>query len=336
MQMYSIQVNDSGEWVKEQKEVGEPAANQVLIKVQACGVCHSDMFVKDKLWPGLKLPRTPGHEVVGTIAKVGEHVTRWQPGQRVGVGWAGSYCGQCNACRHGDFILCAKQQITGINYDGGYAEYMVAPVESLAAIPDELSFADAAPLMCAGVTTFNALRHSVARAGDLVAIQGIGGLGHLAVQFANKMGFKTVAISHGKDKEELAKRLGAHIYLNTEDNNIANELMKLGGARVILATAPNGKAISALVNGLGNKGELIVVGVGTEPIEVTSLQLIGADRTIKGWASGTAMDSEETLKFCALTGIRPMIKEYPLAEAEQAYDDMITNKARFRSVLVMD
>lgn len=334
--MKAVQVNKSGEWESVEKELIKPAANQVRIKVKACGVCHSDSFVKQQLWPNVQFPRVPGHEVAGVIDEVGSNVKAFKLGQHVGVGWAGAYCGQCQACRHGDFILCENHQITGLHFDGGYAEYMIAPVEAVAAIPDELSFAEAAPLMCAGVTTFNALRHSGALSGDVVAIQGIGGLGHLAIQFANKMGFKTVAISKGSDKEALAKKLGAHIYLNTAKDNIVLELQHLGGARVILATAPSGKSISPLVAALGNYGELIIVGASADPIEVISTQLIMGNRSIKGWASGTAIDSEETLKFCALTGIRPMIQQYPLAKAPDAYDDMMANKARFRSVISME
>ncbi|WP_131794957.1 alcohol dehydrogenase [Fluoribacter gormanii] len=333
--MKAVQVNKSGQWETVEKDLVMPAVNQVRIKVEACGVCHSDVFVKENLWPNLQFPRIPGHEVAGVIDEVGTSITKWKPGQRVGVGWAGARCGQCLPCRHGDFILCENHQITGLHYDGGYAQYMIAPVEALAAIPDELSFAEAAPLMCAGITTFNALRNSVARAGELVAIQGVGGLGHLAIQFANKMGFKTVALSSGVDKESLAKKLGAHIYLNSDVHDVVVELQKLGGARVILATAPSGKSITPLINALGNKGELLIVGASNDPIEVISTQLIGGNRSIKGWSSGSAVDIEETLQFCALTGIRPMIQQYPLAQAEQAFDDMMSNKARFRSVIVM-
>ena len=333
--MKAVQVNHAGAWEHIEKEMGMPAANQVRIKVEACGVCHSDIYVKDNIWPNIQFPRIPGHEIAGVIDEVGSSITKWKPGQRVGVGWAGGRCGQCHACRQGNFILCENHRITGLHYDGGYEQYMIAPVEALAAIPDELSFAEAAPLMCAGITTFNALRHSAARPGDIVAIQGIGGLGHLAIQFANKMGFKTIALSKGADKEALAKKLGAHIYLNSERQNIQDELQKLGGARVILATAPSGKSISPLIDGLGNKGELVIVGASADPIEVAARQLISRNRSIKGWPSGSAIDTEETLKFCALTGIRPMIQEYSLDQAAAAYDAMISNKARFRSVIVM-
>jgi D-arabinose 1-dehydrogenase-like Zn-dependent alcohol dehydrogenase len=334
--MKALEVNKAGEWEDIEKHLVEPQANQVRIKVSACGVCHSDVFVKEKLWPDLQLPRIPGHEVAGVIDEVGANVTKWRQGQRVGVGWAGAHCGQCIACRKGDFILCENQKITGLHYDGGYAQYMIAPVEALAAIPDELSFAEAGPLMCAGVTTFNALRNSEASPGDLVVIQGIGGLGHLAIQFANKMGFKTVALSKGADKEALAKKLGAHIYLNAEKADLIKEIRNLGGARVILATAPSGKAISPLIGALGNQGELMIVGVSFEPIEVLAPDLIRGKCSIKGWASGSAIDIEDTLNFCALTGIRPMIQQYPLHKAKDAYNDMIANKARFRAVITMN
>lgn len=331
--MHVMQVPKANELNFVEKEIPTPEANQVLIKVHACGVCHSDIYVTQALWPDLNLPRVPGHEVVGVIEKVGSSVTQWKVGQRVGVGWAGGRCGQCNPCRHGDFINCEKHRITGIHYDGGYAEFMLAPVEALAAVPDEISFEEAAPLLCAGITTFNALRHSQARAGDVVAIQGIGGLGHLAIQFANKMGFKTVAISKGKDKEELAIKLGAHVFINTENDNSVTDLQKLGGARVILATAPSGKAMSSLITGLSYKGELIIVGAPHDPLEINARELIAYTRTIRGWASGSAIDSEETMKFCALTGIRPMIEKFPLKKAQDALQSMLTNRIRFRAVL---
>ncbi len=334
--MKAIQVSKPGTLEIVEKEIPTPSHYQVRIKISACGICHSDVLVTQAQWPGIQLPRIPGHEIAGTIDEIGPDVTNWKKGQRVGVGWAGHYCRQCNACRHGEFVNCEKHQITGINFDGGYAEYMIAPVEALAAIPDELSFADAAPLLCAGITTFNALRHSNAHPGDLVAIQGIGGLGHLAVQFANKMGFKTVAISKGKDKESLALKLGAHIYLNTENNNVAKELQKLGGAKVILATAPSGKAITPLIDGLGLNGEIVVVGASNDPIQLNALQLITHKSGIRGWSSGSAIDSEETMKFCVLTGIRAMIEKFPLEKATVALDHTLSNKVRFRSVLVCE
>jgi len=331
--MTAVQVNQSGDWEKIERDIPQPSSHQVRIKIEACGICHSDIYVKDRIWPGIAFPRIPGHEVAGVIDEIGPTVTHWKKGQRVGVGWAGKRCGQCLPCRRGDFINCEKHQITGIHYDGGYADYMIAPIEALAAIPDELSFAEAAPLLCAGITTFNALRHSQARPGDTVAIQGIGGLGHLAIQFAKKMGFRTVAISKGVDKEPLARKLGAHIYLNTEKENVADALKKLGGARTILATAPSGKAITPLIEGLSYRGKLVIVGASNDPIEVTAIQLISLKRSLLGWPSGTAVDSEEAMKFCALTGIRPMIEKFPLEKAPEAYDHMIMNKARFRSVL---
>lgn len=331
--MHAVQVTSANTLNFIEKEIPTPDANQVLIKVHACGVCHSDIYVTQALWPGLNLPRVPGHEVVGDIEKVGSGVKQWKVGQRVGVGWAGKRCNECNPCRHGDFINCEKHQITGIHYDGGYTEFMVAPVEALAAVPDEISFEEAAPLMCAGITTFNALRHSQAHAGEVVAIFGIGGLGHLAIQFANKMGFKTVAISKGKDKKKLAEQLGAHVFINTDNGNAEKELQKLGGARVILGTAPSGKAMSSLINGLSYKGEFIIVGAPHDPLEIEARQLISYTRTVRGWASGSAIDSEETMKFCALTGIRPMIEKFPLEKAKEALDRMLTNRVRFRAVL---
>jgi len=317
-----------------ERDIPKPGHFQVRIKVHACGICHSDSYTNEGLWQGVVYPRVPGHEVAGTVDEVGEGVTQWKKGQRVGIGWAGGHCGECIPCRKGEFVACIKQKITGIHYDGGYGEYMIAPVEALAAIPESLSFEEAAPLLCAGITTFNALRHSTARAGDLVAISSIGGLGHLALQFSNKMGFKTVGISHGNEKEELARKLGAHFYIDSSKVNVADELQKLGGATVILSTTPSGKATTPLIEGLGLGGELVVVGAASDPIEVTSLQLIRLKRTIRGWASGSSLDSEEALKFCALTGIRPMIEKFPLEKAHDAYQHMMTNRARFRSVLV--
>lgn len=316
-----------------EKEAPKPGPNQVRIQVKACGVCHSDVFTKEGYWPNIEYPRAPGHEIAGIIDEVGPGVNRWKKGERVGVGWAGGFCGECDACRRGLFVNCPNLKVTGINFDGGYAEYIIAPREALAAIPDALSFEEAAPILCAGVTTFNALRNTGARAGDLVAVQGIGGLGHLGVQFANKMGFHTIAISKGKDKEALARKLGAHVYLDTDKTNPAQELQKLGGARVILATAPHAKSVSALVDGLGVNGELMIVGASMDPMEISSIQLIGKTRTVRGWPSGSSIDSEDAMKFCALTGIRPMIEKFPREKASQAYEKMMTNKARFRVVL---
>lgn len=317
-----------------ERSLAEPGAGDVRIKVAACGVCHSDVFVKDGTWPGLAYPRVPGHEVAGVIDAVGAGVTAWKVGERVGVGWHGDHCGECEPCRRGDFINCVRLQITGMSFDGGYQQYMVASTRVLARIPDALSFAEAGPLLCAGVTTYNSLRHSRAMPGDVVAIHGIGGLGHLGVQFARHFGFHTVAISRGNDKEELALRLGAHRYLDSDAVNPAEELMRMGGARVILATAPSSRAISALVDGLGMNGMLLTIAGAMEPMTVAPVQLIQNRRSLQGWAAGTAQDSEDTMNFCALTGIRPMIEEFALEDAEKGYQRMITNKARFRVVLV--
>ena len=312
----------------------EPGRNQVRVKVEACGICHSDALVKEGHWPGIKYPRVPGHEIAGRIDAVGADVTNWTPGQRVGVGWHGGHDFTCDFCRRGDFVNCKKAKITAITHDGGYAEYMVSPAEAVAAIPEEIDAAEAAPLLCAGITVFNALRNSGARAGDLVAVQGIGGLGHLGIQYAKQMGFRTFAIGRGKDKEELARKLGAAHYLDASGNP-ANELQKFGGAKIILATAPDSKSMSAMVNGLASNGKMIVVGAGSDSLTVTPIQLIMGSKAIQGWASGTAMDSEETLKFSALAGVRPMIEKYPLEKAAEAYDQMISGRARFRVVLTM-
>ena len=314
-------------------KVVEPLRGQVRIKVQACGICHSDSLTKDGFLPEIKFPRSPGHEVAGVIDALGEDVGDFKRGDRVGVGWHGGHCSRCDRCRRGDFISCRFLQTPGISYDGGYAEYMVAPVEALARIPDALRAEEAAPIMCAGITTFNALRHSGAKPGDLVAIQGIGGLGHLGVQFAAKFGFDVVAIGRGQDKQALALKLGARRYIDTGAQNVAAELSKEGGAQVILATAPDGKAMGALVDGLGVDGRLIVVGASPEPFPVSSFQLIMARRSIVGWPSGTSKDSEDTLKFAATTGVRAMIETFPLAQAPEAYERMMTGKVRFRAVL---
>ena len=336
-QMTAVQVTRPGapfEVVK--RSIPQPGPHQVRIKVQACGICHSDAFVKEGHWPGLHYPRVTGHEIAGVIDEVGPDVTAWQKGQYVGVGWHGGHCGLCVACRRGDFIACERLSVTGFNADGGYAHYMVSRADTLALIPDTISPAEAAPLLCAGITTFNSLRHSGAVAGDLVAVQGLGGLGHLGIQFAHKMGFRTVAIGRGMDKEQLAKDLGAYQYLDTDRENVAEELTKQGGASVILATAPNGKAMSSLIDALGVAGKLLVVGASIDPITVTPIQLIGKRRSIQGWPSGDARDSEETLNFCALTGVRPMVEQFPLEQAGAAYDRMLSGKARFRAVLTMN
>jgi D-arabinose 1-dehydrogenase-like Zn-dependent alcohol dehydrogenase len=318
-----------------EREIPEPAARQVRIKVNACGICHSDVLVREGVFPWIQYPRVPGHEVAGVVDEVGDGVSVWEKGQRVGVGWHGGHDGTCRECRRGDFRNCRNQKITGVSYDGGYQEYMLAPVEALVQIPDGLSDAEAAPLLDAGITTYNALRNSGAVPGDLVAVQGIGGLGHLGVQFANKFGYNVVAIGRGSETEVLAKKLGAHLYIDSQTTNAAQELQKLGGARAILATAPSSKSMSALIDGLGPNGKLIVVGAGPDPIEVTPAQLIFGSKTIEGWASGTPAASEDTLNFCLLTGVRPMIEIYPFEEVEEAYARMLSGKAEFRVVLTM-
>lgn len=316
-----------------ERDVPQPGEGHVLIKVQACGICHSDSLTKQGMWPGLQFPRVPGHEIAGVIESIGPGVEDWQAGQRVGVGWHGGHCGKCEHCRQGDFVLCKNALIPGISYDGGYAEYMIAPVEALAHIPEDLSDVDAAPLLCAGITTFNALRNSGARAGDVVAILGIGGLGHLGVQFARKMGFRTVAIARGQDKGPLAKQLGAHHYIDSQTENVGEALQALGGAKVILATVTSGKAMSAALGGLGLNGKLIMVGVSEEPVEVPVTQFIMGRHSVQGWPSGTSADSQDTLAFSASSGVKPMIEEFPLARAADAYDRMMSGAARFRVVL---
>jgi len=318
-----------------EREIPKPGAGQVLIKVQACGVCHSDVITKEGGLPGIQYPRVPGHEVAGVIDELGAGVTTWKKGQRVGVGWHGGHDGTCLQCRRGDFINCVNQKIAGISYDGGYQQYMVAPIEALAAIPEGLNDVEAAPLLCAGITTFNALRHSGALPDDLVAVQGIGGLGHLGIQFASKFGYKVAAIGRGPENASLAKKLGASVYIDSKATNAAEELQKLGGAKVILATAPNSKAMSELINGLGPNGKLMVVGAAGDPIEVTPIQLIFGNKSIQGWASGIPTDSEDTLKFAQLTGVRPMIETYPLEKAGEAYARMMSGNAQFRVVLTM-
>ncbi len=318
-----------------ERPIPEPARNQVRIQVEACGICHSDVLVKEGHWPGIQYPRVPGHEIAGRIDAVGADVTQWKTGQRVGVGWHGGHCFVCDACRRGDFVLCKNEKITGIHFDGGYAEYMIAPAEAVAAMPDDLPADQAAPLLCAGITMFNSMRNAGARAGDLVAVQGIGGLGHLGIQYARQMGFRTVAIGRGGDKGPLAKKLGAHEYIDTSASDQAAALQKLGGAHVILITAPSSQAIPALVGGLGPNGKLIILGAGPEPFSLSTIPLISKRLGIQGWASGSAIDSEDTLKFSALSGVRPMIEKYPLEKAAEAYEQMISGKARFRVVLTM-
>src|SRR5271170_7027623 len=318
-----------------EREIPTPGAGEVRIKVQACGVCHSDVLTKDGLWPGIQYPRVPGHEVAGIIDEVGAGVSAWTKGQRVGVGWHGGQDNTCRECRRGDFRNCQNLKIPGISYDGGYQQYMVAPVEALTSIPEGLSDVEAAPLLCAGITTFNALRHSGAMPSDLVAVEGIGGLGHLGIQFASKFGYQVAAIGHGAETAPLAEKLGANVYIDSQATNAAEALQKLGGARVVLATAPSSKAMSELIDGLGPNGKLVVVGATFDPIEVTPLQLINGSRAIQGWASGTPADSEDTLRFAELSGVRPVIETYPLEKAAEAYARMMSGKAEFRVVLTM-
>ena len=318
-----------------EREIPTPGAGQVRIKVQACGVCHSDLFTKEGAWPGIQYPRAPGHEVAGIIDEVGAGVPEWKKGQRVGVGWHGGHDGICRECRRGDFRHCRNRQVPGISYDGGYQEYMVAPISALVAIPDALSDVEAAPLLCAGITTYDALRQSGALPGDLVAVLGIGGLGHLGIQFASKFGYKVAAIGLGAESATLAKELGASVYIDSKATNAAQALQKLGGAQAILATAPSSKAMSPLIDGLAPKGKLMVIGVASEPIEVTPVQLITGSRAIQGYVSGTPTDSEDTLAFAELTGVRAMIETYPLEKAAEAYERMLSGKAEFRVVLTM-
>src|ERR671919_1401415 len=302
-----------GDWELVERDIPEPGPGQVRVKVEACGICHSDMLVKEGLWPGLQYPRVPGHEIAGKIDAVGSGVATWKKDQRVGVGWHGGHDFVCEQCRRGDFGMCANRKVTGIDFDGGYAEYMIAPAEALAAIPDELPAEEAGPFMCAGVTVYNALRNSGARAGDVVAVQGIGGLGHLGVQYARQMGFETVALGRGQDKELLARELGAHRYIDALAHDAVTELQKLGGARVILATAPNAAAISALIDGLSPSGTLLVPAAPAEPLTISAMSLISGRRSVAGWYSGTARDSQETLEFSVLSAVHPMIEKYPLS-----------------------
>lgn len=335
--MRAMQVPEQGaDFELVERQVPEPAHGEVLVKVEACGVCHSDVFAKEGGYPGVTFPVVPGHEIAGTVASLGEGVEGWERGQRVGVGWFGGNCGHCEACRRGDLIGCENMEIPGVTMDGGYAEYVVVNAHALAAIPDDLDSTDAAPLLCAGITTYNALRQSGAVAGDLVAILGVGGLGHLGVQFAAKLGFDTVAIARGTDKEELARELGARHYIDSTASDPAEELLALGGATVILATVTNPAAMSAVIGGLGNRGKLVVVGASMDPIEVPPAMLIGGNKSIVGHASGTSKDSEDTLAFCSLSGVRPRIETMPLERAAEAYDQMMAGDARFRMVLTVD
>ena len=334
--MKAVQVPKAGaDFEVVEREIPEPGPRQVRIRVQACGVCHSDVVTKEGLFPGIAYPRVPGHEVAGVIDKIGAGVTSWKTGERVGVGWHGGQDGTCPACRRGDFANCTSTIVCGVSYDGGYQEFMVAPIEALARMPDSLDPAEAAPLMCAGITTFNALRRNGGLPSDLVAVQGIGGLGHLGIQFAKKFGYRVAAIGRGAGNAALAKKLGADVYIDSGATDPAAELQKLGGARVILATAPSGKSMSALIGGLGTNGTLLVVGAPIDPIEVPPTQLLFGRKRIQGWSAGIPTDSEDTLRFAEMTGIRPMIEKYPLAKAAEGYARMMSGKAEFRVVLTM-
>jgi D-arabinose 1-dehydrogenase-like Zn-dependent alcohol dehydrogenase len=334
--MKAVQVPKPGaDFELVERGVPQPGQGQVRIRVLACGVCHSDVITKEGMMPGMSYPRVPGHEVAGVIDEVGAGVEAWKKGERVGVGWHGGHDGTCLSCRRGDFINCVNAQVCGISFDGGYQEYMVAPVEALAHMPESLEPAEAAPLMCAGITTFNALRHSGALPSDLVGIQGIGGLGHLAIQFAYRFGYRVAAIGRGPENAALAKKLGADYYIDSAATDAASELQKLGGARVILTTAPSGKSMSSLVDGLGPNGSMVVVGASADPVEVSTGQLLFGKREIHGWASGIATDSEDTLRFAEMRGVRPMIEAYPLEKAAEAYERAMSGNAEFRVVLTI-
>ena len=334
MKMRAVQVSRAnGPLELVELDIPEPGPGSVRIKVEACGICHSDSLVKSGAMPGMKYPRIPGHEVVGTVEALGPNVIGVTQGQRVGVGWHGGYCGHCNACRHGDFFACQSGRITGLTHDGGYADYMIAHSSALALLPEGLSAIEAGPLVCAGVTTFNALRNSGAQPGETVAILGIGGLGHLGVQFAAKMGFRTIAIARGNDKESLARKLGAHQYIDSQAQDVAAELSKSGGAKVVLATVTNAEAMAAALGGLAVHGKLLIVGAPHDPLKVPVFVLIGGRRSIMGWYSGTAIDSQETLEFSLLSGVAAMTEVFPLERAAEAYERMMSGKARFRVVL---
>jgi propanol-preferring alcohol dehydrogenase len=324
----------NGEFILEDLPIPEPGPGEVRIQVEACGICHSDAFVKFGAYPGLILPRVPGHEVAGKVDKLGDGVDNLAVGDRVGVGWHGGHCHKCHACRRGLFINCENAKVCGISYDGGYAEYMVAPWEAIAHIPDELSAVEAGPLLCAGITTYNALRNSGALPGDVVAVQGIGGLGHLAIQYARRMGFRTVALSRGIDKQELAAKLGAHDYIDSRAENPVEALQKLGGADVILATAPNAEAIESVIDGLSNRGKLMLVAAAHEPFSVSAFSMLSG-KMIHGWPSGSAADSEDTMNFSALTDVRPQVETFPLEQANEAFAKMMDNSVRFRAVLTV-
>ena len=316
-----------------EREIPRAGAGQVVVKVQACGICHSDSLTVDGTWPGIEYPRVPGHEIAGVVEEVGEGVVGWEAGQRVGVGWYGGHCGHCDRCRRGDLVLCENGMVPGVSYDGGYAEYVLVPAQTLARIPESLNDVDAAPLLCAGITTFNALRNSGVRPGEVVAVLGLGGLGHLAVQYAAKLGFETVAIARGQEKGDYARELGAHHYIDSTAENVAERLMALGGAKIVLATVTNGKAMSDAFGGLAVDGKLMVLGIADSPIEINSAQAIMGRRSVQGWPSGVAADSEDTLAFSARSGVRPQIEVYPLEKAAEAYERMLSGKARFRVVL---
>jgi D-arabinose 1-dehydrogenase-like Zn-dependent alcohol dehydrogenase len=334
--MKAVQVpKPGGDFEIVEREIPKPEAEHVRVKVQACGICHSDMLTKDGLWPGIQYPRVPGHEIAGIVDELGEGVSTWKKGQRVGVGWHGGHDETCLYCRRGDFRNCVNMQVPGISYDGGYQQYMVAPANALVAMPEGLTDVDAAPLLCAGITMYNSLRHSGAMPGDLVAIQGIGGLGHLGIQFASKFGYKVAAIGRGAENATLAKKLGTNVYIDSQATKPAEELQKLGGAQVIVATAPSSKAMSELFDGLAPDGKLMVIGLSMDPLEVSPIQLITGSRTIQGWASGTAADEEDTLRFAELSGVRPMVETYPLEKAAEGYARMMSGKAQFRVVLTM-
>jgi alcohol dehydrogenase/propanol-preferring alcohol dehydrogenase len=336
VKMKAAQISKAGgDFELVERDIPEPGPGQVRVNVEACGICHSDVLVKEGLWPGLQYPRVPGHEIAGRLDALGVGVSAWKKGDRVGIGWHGGHDFVCDECRRGDFAMCVNRKVTGIDYDGGYAEYMIVPAEALAAIPNELPAEEAGPFMCAGVTVFNALRNSGARPGDVVAVQGIGGLGHLGVQYARKMGFETVALGRGKDKEPLAKKLGAHHYVDSSAVDTVAELQKLGGARVILATAPSAKAISDVVGGLGVNGNLLIPAAPNDPLTVSVMPLLMGRRQISGWYSGTARESQDTLQFSALSDVHPMIEKFPLSRVEEAYERMHSGQVRFRVVLMM-
>lgn len=333
--MRAVRVPSANEHRLELSElpIPEPTRGTVRIRVEACGVCHSDVLAINNLWPGIAFPRAPGHEIAGVVDAVGEGVVGFHAGDRVGVGWHGGHDGTCDSCRRGDFLSCPNLQIPGFAYDGGYCEYVVAPAVALARIPDALTPAEAAPLMCAGITTYNSLRHTHARAGDVVAVLGIGGLGHLAVQYAAKMGFETVAVARGAEKGPLAKQLGAHHYVDSNADDVAAALQKLGGAKLIVFTATSAKALEGAMGGLGADGQMLVLGAAAEPASIDTASLIGGRRSIKGWPSGTSIESEDTMKFSVLSGVRAMIETMPVERAQDAFDRMMSGEARFRMVL---